>query len=87
MKLSKNDERNFRCDEKLVLKVIDIINEVAMCDIFNLSIVRLNDNVNDYQIRFVTDNDVWNDIISEFDKVNFELILKPNQITYLRKKV
>lgn len=87
MKLFKKDERNFRCDEKLVLKVIDIINEVAMCDIFNLSIVRLNDNVNDYQIRFVTDNDVWNDIISEFDNVNFELILKPNQITYLRKKV
>lgn len=87
MKLFKKDERNFRCDEKLVLNVIDIINEVAMCDIFNLSIVRLNDNVNDYQIRFVTDNDVWNDIISEFDNVNFELILKPNQITYLRKKV
>lgn len=84
MKVFKKDTRTFMLNETFVLEIIDVINDTGMNDVFNLSVVRSGDK--GYRLSFVTDDDVWNDILSEFDKANFELVLKPNQVMYLRKK-
>lgn len=83
-KLFKKDGRTFNVEEKNVLKVLDIINDCTMDELYNLSITRLNDSM--YAMHFFVDDAIWDDVINELHNKGYELILKPNHVTYLRER-
>lgn len=83
-RLFKNNVRKFGVHQNIVLNVLDIINECTMGELYDLAIVRQNEST--YEMRFTLDDDVWNDVINDLDNSDFELILKPNNITYLRER-
>jgi len=78
-----NDAHVFNLDEKNVLQVVDIINDSSMDELYNLSIKRLNDS-STYMIKFFTKKEIWDDILAELNNNGFEMIIKPNNIMWLR---
>ena len=80
-----NDAHVFNMEEKNVLQVVDIINDSSMDELYNLSIKRLNDS-STYIIKFFTKKEIWDDILTELNNNGFEMIIKPNNIMWLREK-
>lgn len=80
-----NDAHVFNLNEKNVLQVVDIINDSSMDELYNLSIKRLNDS-STYIIEFFTKKEIWDDILAELNNNGFEMIVKPNNIMWLREE-
>ena len=80
-----NDAHIFNLNEKNVLQVVDIINDSSMDELYDLSIKRLNDS-STYMIKFFTKKEIWDDILAELNNNGFEMIIKPNNIMWLREE-
>lgn len=80
-----NDAHVFNLNEKNVLQVVDIINDSSMDELYDLSIKRLNDS-STYIIKFFTKKEIWDDILAELNNNGFEMIIKPNNIMWLREE-